>query len=602
MRVAVTQFATLPTLEQNLASCIHTINEAAACKPCLIVLPAFCNTLFCYAVPTYADHNQAWAEALTIDGEFLQEIAQQAKLHSCYIVLNASIRRDLTRDHQDGAIKSNISVTSCLFSPLGALIHQENKQRLTGYESEFFSSGDINSSDKCHKVITSPCGEIAPLAGDDSASFEAARVLALKGVKLICNSLNSFALDQSDYVDSARACENNVFYATANKIGPLIAETTLSNYAQVHEVIDQDSLTNSLVGVGQSQIIAPNGKVLAKLAHNEAGYTFADIDFTLAKAGLNNKCRPDGTEIMQQRRAELYNETILDKQFAALEIKSADHQVIPETTNVAIFATYKSNEQAIEDVCHYIENNLSDIIQLPELFFISDKAITQDADKRAEIADLSTELIKQISAVLRPFQYVCTSLIIDGSHYAVIISEHGLFAKQPQLHFCKRYQWTELGEHLKIIELPLEQGHLNLAMLTGDDANIPEIVKLAAVNDIHLLLVPFDIQEPSDAEFSFISHAAEYRICVVAASREKSFSAALPHDSNNAAIKGKVKTKKSTGLIVNLGTKAALIAQLQTAKFDGYINKPILKHQHGKITKALIHPLATCDKDIIGFN
>ena len=215
---------------------------------------------------------------------------------------------------------------------------------------------------------------------------------------------------------------------------------------------------------------------------------------------------------------------------------------------------------------------------------------------------MSTELIKQISAVLRPFQYVCTSLIIDGSHYAVIISEHGLFAKQPQLHFCKRYQWTELGEHLKIIELPLEQGHLNLAMLTGDDANIPEIVKLAAVNDIHLLLVPFDIQEPSDAEFSFISHAAEYRICVVAASREKSFSAALPHDSNNAAIKGKVKTKKSTGLIVNLGTKAALIAQLQTAKFDGYINKPILKHQHGKITKALIHPLATCDKDIIGFN
>ena len=52
---------------------------------------------------------------------------------------------------------------------------------------------------------------------------------------------------------------------------------------------------------------------------------------------------------------------------------------------VALFATYKSNEQAIEDVCYYIENNLSDIIQLPELFFLSDKTIANDAIQRVEL-------------------------------------------------------------------------------------------------------------------------------------------------------------------------------------------------------------------------
>ena len=40
---------------------------------------------------------------------------------------------------------------------------------------------------------------------------------------------------------------------------------------------------------------------------------------------------------------------------------------VPATVNMALFATYKSNEEAIDDVCHYIINNLSDIIQLPEL-------------------------------------------------------------------------------------------------------------------------------------------------------------------------------------------------------------------------------------------
>ena len=37
---------------------------------------------------------------------------------------------------------------------------------------------------------------------------------------------------------------------------------------------------------------------------------------------------------------------------------------VPITANIAIFATYKANQQAIEDVCFYIENNLSDIYSI----------------------------------------------------------------------------------------------------------------------------------------------------------------------------------------------------------------------------------------------
>jgi predicted amidohydrolase len=574
MRVAVSQFATSSNIQENLATCVRMINKAAACKPSIIVLPEFCNTL-----PWYVDHNQAWNEAIAINGPFFKSIAEQAKQHKCYIVFNVTLRRDVIRDHQDGAIKSNISVTSCLLSPLGDLLHQEDKKILTGHEKDFFISAN-----KVLDVISTSFGKLGLLTGNDAASYNASRELSLCGAQLLCNPLSSFALDYRHLHGPARTCDNRVFLASANKVGSLIPEQHSDLFA-TQSVIDP----KVLVGIGQSQIVSPTGKVLAEIAHNEEGVVFADLDLLEA----NNKLRPDGTELMQQRRPELYKRpSPLTQQVSQYE----DNNKVPETANVAIFATYKSNEQAIEDVCHYIVNNLSDIIQLPELFFIVDKAITNNAEELSHVAYLSKQLIIKVSSVLRPFQYVCTSLVIEGMHQAVLISENGLVATQQQLHFCQRYQWTELGDDLNIIKLPLEQGNINVAMLTGDDANIPEIVEVAALNNIHVLLVPFDIQEASEAEYGLLSRAVENRICILAATREKSLTNDADKNQNekNTGQKKKVKSKKSTGLIVNLTTDFDLLTSWGSHKFSGYINQPLVKHQHGKITKALIHPQAAC--------
>jgi len=599
MRVAVSQFATSLNAQENLATCIRMINESAVCAPSIIVLPEFCNTL-----SWYEDHNQAWNNALAINGSFLQAIAEQAKKHDCYIVINVTLRRDLIRDHQDGSIKSNISVTSCVFSPLGELILQKDKQTLTGHENEFFISTSTAS-----EVVTTPFGKLGLLIGCDSMTFESSRELALSGAQLLCNSINSFAKDQSNLHNPARSFENNVFLVTASKVGSLVPDEKLQGESQEQSknltsqsVFLQKGLVSAAVGVGQSQIVSPDGKVLAKIANNEEGFVFADIK--LAGIGLDNKFRPDGTQLTQQRRPELYQRlTESLKKTSQNEHEVDNNTSIPNTANVGIFATYKSNEQAIEDVCHYIENNLSDIIQLPELFFIADKIITNDEQQFAQIALLSEQLIVQVSSVLRPFQYLCTSLVIEGVHQAVLINEHGLLATQQQLHFCRRYQWTVLGDELNIIELPLEQGNIKLAMLTADDANIPEIVKVATLNNIHLLLVPFDIQEPCEVEYGLLSRAAENRICIVAASREKSFAYDLPtaylpstNGDNNIYSKNKVKAHKSTGLIANLDTDFSFLPKWKPRKFNGFINQPIVKYQYGKITKAVIHPIAACTK------
>ncbi len=389
MRVAVSQFATSSNLQENQASCIRMINEAASCEPALIVLPEYCNSQFSTALVGitplgYVDHNQAWDEALLLDGEFLQKIAQQAKKHNCYIVANVTLRRDITRSpigiKPDSSVKSNISVTSCLFSPLGELINQTDKQALTEHESEFFTSLRSEST-----VVTTPFGQLGLLVGNDSMTFEPSRKLALNGAQLLCNSISTVTIDQSSLHDPTRAFENNVFLATANKITPLIlSEQTQENFEETD------------IGAGRSQILSADGKVLAKINNNDEGFTFADIDLLgdvddnriSTEVGLNSKTRPDGTAYKEQLRPELYQElTAAIKQTnhikAALE--SEKSKKVPATANVAIFATYKSNEQAIDDVCHYIENNLTDVIQLPELFFISDKTITHDVEQRKQI-------------------------------------------------------------------------------------------------------------------------------------------------------------------------------------------------------------------------
>lgn len=573
MRIAVSQFATSSNVSQNLATCLRMISEAAECKPSIIVLPECCNTQ-----PWYVDHNHAWNDALTIEGNFFLDVAALAKKHSCYILLNVTLRRDLSRDiigSESALFKSNITITSCLFSPLGKLLHLQDKHNLSKHEQKYFTS----TNHTCTTVPTS-YGNIGILAGNDTFSYEASRNLALAGSQLICNSINALSLDQSCLHDPTRAFENNVFLVTANKIGPLF--TSVGEGSEVLPMTKGVS-KEYLLGCGQSQIISPEGKVLAKMNNSDEGFVFADI--ILEGAGLTNQLRPDGTKTIIQQLPDLYRSLSSTQK---REEKSINN--IPNTANVAIFATYKSDEEAINDVCHYIENNLSDIIQLPELFFIADKKDTFDENERIKIENLSKQLIAQVSSVLRPFQYLCTSLIIEGSHKAVLISEHGVLATQEQLHHCQRYNWSSIGSDLNTIDLPLEQGSIRLAMLTADDANIPEIVKIAAISEIQVLLVPFDIQEPCEVEFSLLSRAAENRICIIAASREKSFSCSSSLNVGNN--KNKIKAQKSTGFIANLSSDLSFLPQWKTQSFNGFINQPLVKHQYGKITKAVIHPVA----------
>src|SRR6185436_5759996 len=106
---------------------------------------------------------------------------------------------------------------------------------------------------------------------------EVARGLALRGAQVLLNSLNSFALDEADLHIPVRAAENKVWVVAANKVGPLLPVHQLPAIAARLGVPPE-----WLHGAGESQIVAPDGTVVAKAPRTGEAVVVADIDVSLA--------------------------------------------------------------------------------------------------------------------------------------------------------------------------------------------------------------------------------------------------------------------------------------------------------------------------------
>ena len=74
IRVAVAQFHVGADMAANLASCLHWLEQAGACKPDVVVLPEFCNHL-----SWYDDKQHCFDVSVTLDGPFLAAIANKAR-------------------------------------------------------------------------------------------------------------------------------------------------------------------------------------------------------------------------------------------------------------------------------------------------------------------------------------------------------------------------------------------------------------------------------------------------------------------------------------------------------------------------------------------
>ncbi|WNC72206.1 nitrilase-related carbon-nitrogen hydrolase [Thalassotalea psychrophila] len=530
IRVAAAQYQVTNDVQANLLTSIRMIKEAAKCSPDLIVLPEFANHN-----SWYDDKAHCYDVSIDIDGDFAQQIAAAAKAANAYIVINSTVKRG--NDIATG--------TSLLFSPEGELIGENDKQVLIGHENDF-----LEIAQQPGPIVDTKIGKLAMYSCMDGVINETPRCLSLRGAQILCNSLNSFAIDEGTLHIPVRAAENKVFIVAANKVGPLIPEAVLEPISAAINIPAE-----FLHGAGDSQIVAPDGTVLAIAGKGEE-VIWADIDPDQA----GSKSRPDGTDIYKSRRPELYQsfgenpESQPLPEFAgAIDVKAATISTIDLADAIAQISQL-SKEQV-------------KIITLPELCGI-------DADTPAIMAKQSEQVVAQLTTACVPGLYIGTSIVakLDNEQYqhqGVIISENGIAHRQGQVHFSERFNWSVLSAEFSTFQ----SAYGVMAVTVEDDAIYPESYRLIAMQGAEIVLAPLNCQERWQTITGLIERASENRVNIVAASH-----------------------KSQDSLICSLQKDFTIMTPWVEREFDGLLSQCEVFSSENKVLIAEIHPQAAANK------
>lgn len=511
IRFAVAQFEIGTDVAHNLATCLRMIDTAAHVRPHVLVLPEFCNHL-----SWYRDRAHSYEVAVDLDGAFMRAIGERAKAHGMYIMVNCTVRRQA----------DVVTGTNVLYDPQGAQIAVSDKQVLMGNENNFLSI----ASAPC-PIIPLPFARVGMYSCMDGVIYETPRGLAVRGAQVLLNSLNSFALDEASLHVPVRASENKVFVVAANKVGWLVPSELAPMIAERVKVAPEQ-----LHGGGESQIVAPDGTVLAKATHHGEAVVYADLDPTQA----DDKIRPDGTHIMASRRPHLYSPIA----------QAPTHTPPAPAPRTAHAVAWHAPDMA--GLLAFLRDSTADLIVLPELWGIDAHA------SHAEQVQQGEHLLKVLQGAIKGRTNLVLSVVeaCEGgfAHTGVLLNVDGVCLRQRTLHACGRHAWANvLADALATVDTPFGR----LALMVGGDTIYPEAFRLAALARAHVVACPTRILEAWETRTGLPERAAENRLNVCVA------------DANGQS------------LILAVGYDFTLWTTWETRPFDGNISAPIVAHSTG---------------------
>jgi len=540
LRVAAAQFAVGLDLEANLAACLRALDGAAQGGAGLVVLPEFCNHL-----SWYDDAAHCYRVSLDLDGPFLAAIAKRARQIGAYVVVNCTLRRG-----GDAA-----SGSSLMFSPAGELLGVSDKQVLMGHENDF-----LRRAEAAGPLLQAGGARVAMYSCMDGVINETPRCLALRGAQVLCNSLNSFAFDEASLHVPVRAAENRVFVVAANKVGPLVPE------ALVDAISESTGIPAPFLdGAGESQVVAPNGEVLARAQRRGEQVVFADI----SPARAEDKRRPGGSDIFAARRPKLYG-AIADNPAAQAEGAGRGAAAVDAAAISLRCAGVEAIAEARERCAEAFDAGVQ-LAVLPELFCF-EQARVEDA---AGAARRSEQAVAALAECCGARGFVVASLVQrQGAafrHAALLIGGGGVLAAQPQLHRSARHPWAEPGDEVALHDLPFGR----VGMVAGEDSIYPETFRLLALAGAEIAAASLNVEEDWELRLGLVERAAENRLNLVAASRPESggsLSAALVEDFT-------------------------LMTPWKEREFDGLISQPEVQRAPGPgALRAQLRPAAAANK------
>jgi len=543
IRVAALQLASGDNLAANLRSCLRMIDKAALLRPGLIVLPEFCNH-----VSWYEDRAHSYRVSVALDSGFLRAIAGKAREHQTHIVINCTVQRD----------EGIATGTSLLYGPDGELLAASDKQLLMGHEHNFLQPAQAPGP-----VTTTAIGRIGLYTGTDGLVCETPRSLALRGAQILCNSLSSAARCDSDLHIPVRAAENRVFVIAANKVGPLVPKAQLGAVSQATGTPE-----HYLLGAGASQIVGPDGTVLARANASDEQVIWADIDPRLA----DDKRRLDSTDLFRSRRPDLYA-PLVEQSAPAAPYPSAP-EVLAATASLAGGTWLPTIDEALRDAAAAGVT----MLVLPELAVVGTSVTNVTA--AAQRCDAALEYLLRATRELGTDIGVVTTIVRDTvkgiRHTAVYVAGGQLVGYQDQLHPCARHPWATPDHRIKTVDLPWGR----VALIVGDDALYPETFRLAALAGAQVAAVSFHAQETWELQTGLLERAAENRLCLVAATRP---------------------TPVGNSLITTLHRDFTLMTPWTERSYDGELSSPIVRRSdRSGLLVAPIHPVHANNKLLAG--
>ncbi len=536
VRIAVTQFHVGADVDANLSSCLHWLDQANTCNPDLIVLPEFCNHL-----SWYDDKQHCFDVSVALDGPFLAAIADWARNNGVHVVANCTVQR------ADGGATGS----SLLYSSEGKLLADNTKQIYIGHENDFLEKAVEEGP-----VVDTALGRLGLYACMDGVINETPRCLALNGAQVMLNSLNSFATDEASLHIPVRAAENKVYVAAANKVGPLVPEELLAGISAGTGIPEA-----FLCGAGESQIVAPDGEVLAMASRTEPGFVYADVNPQVS----DSKLRPDGTDIYASRRPKLYRPIASDPADQHWPLVNREQDLAAAIVSLSI---EDDLDQALTGIEQARAQGAS-LICLPPL--------AGDLTDLAQAAQRGDKIIAALANACQGARVATALICRDGNggyqYCAVLIDSDGLVLAQPQVHRSARHAFSTLSDSFGTVDLPMGR----VAVLTSDDSIYPETFRLLALAGVDTVLLPLSPLEDWELQIGLLERSAENRINLLVAP-----------DS----------TDHGPGFITSLPGDFTVMTEWAEREFDGLLSQPQW-HRNANadpVYGAIIHPANAANK------
>ena len=268
MKVGFMQFSPLfGRKEENVERVIDSLRGA---KADLLVLPELFSTGYLFL---NEEELRRSAEPIP-DGPTVSKFLELAKEENTNLVFGIAEKAD------DKLFNSSVLVT-----PKGDCFVYR-KLHLFDREKHLFSPGD-----KGLEVFDIGEAKIGMMICFDWIFPEVARTLALKGADIICHPSN-LILHYCQDAMVTRCVENRVFAITSNRTGTEKIGDPAEGGGEVE-----------LTFTGNSQIVDPKGKILAKANAEEEKVCVIEIDPSLAK----DKKVTANNHIFQDRRTDFYS-------------------------------------------------------------------------------------------------------------------------------------------------------------------------------------------------------------------------------------------------------------------------------------------------------